>query len=95
MVYCFLAAESIVVNLFQLAKVKKYINKMIYSLYTAKNSKIEPYKVIFLYKNGNFGEYFKTKSDQNILQNAPNCFSILNFLVGTYLRTTIIASAQY
>ena len=27
----------------------------------------------FLYKNGNFGNFLKTKSDQNIHQNAPNC----------------------
>ena len=26
-----------------------------------------------IYQNGNFGEYFKTKSDQSIFQNAANC----------------------
>ena len=27
-----------------------------------------------------FREFFKTQSDQNIYQNAPNCPNILNFL---------------
>ena len=34
---------------------------------------------MIVYKNGNFGEYFKMKSYQNILQNAPNETRSLGF----------------
>ena len=40
----------------------------------------------FLYKNGNLKKKFKTKSDQNIHQNAPNCTILKNFLGGACPR---------
>ena len=67
MVYCFLAAESFVVNFIKVipvGKSKKYINKMIYSLYTAKNSKIEPYSHFFYIKMVILGNIFR----QNLIK---------------------------
>ena len=49
-------------------------------------SNVQVKSLFLLSQNGNFGEYLKTKSDQNILQNTPNRFIFLDFLVGACLR---------
>ena len=43
----------------------------------------------FLYKNGNFFNFLKTKCDQNIHQNAPNCTVLKIFLGGACLRNPL------
>ena len=49
--------------------------------------------IIFLSQNGNFGEYLKTKSDQNILNNTE-ILQITEIALFSKFSRTIIASAQ-
>ena len=49
--------------------------------------------LFFLSQNGNFGEYLKTKSDQNILNNTE-ILQITEIALFSKFSRTIIASAQ-
>ena len=56
-------------------------------------SNVQVKSLFFLSQNGNFGEYLKTKSDQNIL-NKTEILQITEIALFSTFSRTIIASAQ-
>ena len=50
--------------------------------------------LVIYFQNGNFWKYCKTKSDQNIHQNAPNCFIFLNILLESWVHALYFYSKR-
>ena len=51
--------------------------------------------ITFVYRMNIFANFFLTKLQQNILQNAPNCTIFLNFLWGACSRTPITKAWRF